>query len=487
MAGPIPSRAFDPVEELLLTPKEVIALAKEQKVRYVDLRFNDFPGTWQHFSIPIETLEEESFEEGFAFDGSSIRGFKTIDQSDMLVVPDPASAFIDPFTQVPTLVLICNVRDPITHQDYERDPRNIARRTEAYLASTGIGDTVFFGPEAEFFIFDDVRFDQGVHFGHYSVDSIEGSWNSGRDEGPNLGHKPRAKGGYFPVPPVDAYQDLRTQMCLQLEACGLKIERQHHEVATGGQSEINYEFNTLTRAADQLMVFKYVVKNAAFKAGKTATFMPKPLYGDNGSGMHCHLSIWKGGNTIMAGERYAGLSDEALYIIGGILKHAPALVAFTNPTTISYKRLVAGYEAPVNLAYSARNRSAAIRIPMGSSKPKAKRVEFRCPDPSCNPYLAFSAITMAAIDGIQNKIHPGEALDKDIYDLPPEEKKKVPSTPYNLEEALANLERDHEWLLKGEVFSEDAIRAWINYKRVHEVDQMRVRPHPYEFALYYDC
>ncbi len=470
-----------------MTPKEVIALASDRKCRYVDLRFNDFPGTWQHFSIPVEALSEDCFESGFAFDGSSIRGWKSIDQSDMLVVPDPATAFVDPFMKHPTLVLICNVKDPITHQDYDRDPRGVARRAEAYLASTGIGDVAYIGPEAEFFIFDEVRFDQGTNFGHYMVDSVEGAWNTGSDEhGPNLGHKPRSKGGYFPVPPVDAYQDLRTDMCLNLEQCGLTIERQHHEVATGGQAEINFRYDRLTRCADNLMIFKYVVKNTAHKAGKTVTFMPKPLFEDNGSGMHCHLSIWKQGTNLMAGEGYAGLSEEALYVIGGILKHAPALVAFTNPTTNSYKRLVAGFEAPVNLAYSARNRSASIRIPVGESKPAARRVEFRCPDPSANPYFAFAAILMAAIDGIQNKIHPGEPLDKDIYDLPPEEKAKVPSTPYDLGEALDNLQKDHEWLLKGDVFTEDMVAAWINYKRKTEVDAVRIRPHPYEFALYYD-
>lgn len=469
-----------------MTPKEAIALAKDKQCRYVDLRFNDFPGTWQHFSVPVEALDEDAFESGFAFDGSSIRGWKSIDQSDMLVVPDPATAFVDPFMKHPTLVVICNVKDPITHQAYDRDPRGVAQRAEAYLASTGIADTAYLGPEAEFFIFDDVRFDQGTNYGHYIVDSVEGAWNSGTDEGPNLGHKPRAKGGYFPVPPVDAYQDLRTDMCLNLEECGLTIERQHHEVATGGQAEINFKYDKLTHIADKLMIFKYVVKNTAHKAGKTVTFMPKPLFEDNGSGMHCHFSLWKGGANLMAGEGYAGLSEEALYVIGGILKHAPALVAFTNPTTISYKRLVAGYEAPVNLAYSARNRSASIRIPVGDSRPAAKRIEFRCPDPSANPYFAFAAITMAAIDGIQNKIHPGEPLDKDIYDLPPEEKAKVPSTPRSLSHALDNLERDHAWLLKGDVFTEDMIRAWIDYKRTHEIDAVRVRPHPYEFALYYD-
>jgi len=468
------------------TPKDVLALAKDKQVAYVDLRFNDFPGTWQHFSIPVGALDEDVFEDGIPFDGSSIRGWKTINESDMLVVPDPDTAFVDPFAAYPTLVLTCNVRDPITHQDYERDPRNVARRAEAYLQSTGIGDTANIGAEAEFFIFDDVRFDQSTNFGFYHLDSVEGHWNSGREEGPNLGHKPRAKGGYFPCPPVDNYQDLRTEMCLNLEQIGIQVERQHHEVATGGQSEINFRFSSLTRSADNIMLFKYVVKNTARRHGKTVTFMPKPLFADNGSGMHCHFSIAKGGNNIMAGDGYAGLSEEALYVIGGILKHAPSVIAFTNPTTNSFKRLVAGFEAPVNLAYSARNRSASIRIPVGSRKPHDRRIEFRCPDPSANPYLAFSAITMAAIDGLQNKIHPGEPLDKDIYDLPPEEKAKVPSTPFSLDHALQSLEKDHEFLLKGDVFTEDVIKHWIEYKRTNEVDEVRTRPHPYEFALYYD-
>ena len=470
-----------------MTPKDVIKLAEEHQVQYVDLRFSDFPGVWQHFTIPLRHLTEESFAAGFAFDGSSIRGWKTIDQSDMLVVPDPATAFIDPFPKHTTLVLVGNIRDPITHQDYERDPRNVAARAEEYLKSTGIADTVYFGPEAEFFVFDEVKYGQDVNFGHYHLDSSEGNWNSDADEGPNLGHKTRLKGGYFPCSPVDKFQDLRLDMCENLEKIGLKIERAHHEVATGGQGEINFRFDTLTRCADNLMAFKYVVKNTALQAGKTATFMPKPLFGDNGSGMHCHFSIWKNGTNLMVGERYAGLSEEALYAIGGILKHAPALVAFTNPTTNSYKRLVAGFEAPVNLAYSARNRSAAIRIPVGESSPAAKRIEFRCPDPTANPYFAFAAIMMAAIDGIQNKIDPGEPLDKDIYDLPPEEKALVPNTPYSLHDALNNLEQSHEWLLKGDVFTEDTIKAWIHYKRTTEVDPMRIRPHPYEFALYYDC
>ncbi|MEZ6186559.1 MAG: type I glutamate--ammonia ligase [Planctomycetota bacterium] len=469
------------------TPKDVLALAKDQGVEFVDLRFTDLPGMWQHFSVPVRYLTEECFEEGFPFDGSSIRGWQAINESDMIIIPDPASAFVDPFLAHPTLVLTCSVKDPITHQDYDRDPRNIAKRAEAYVASTGLADTVYFGPEAEFFIFDDVRFDQAINYGYYYLDSIEGSWNNGSNEGPNLGHKPRQKGGYFPCSPIDKYHDLRAEMCVNLERVDIEVEREHHEVATGGQAEIDFRFDTLTRCADKLQLFKYVIKNTALRHGKSVTFMPKPLFADNGSGMHCHFSLWKNGQPLFAGEQYAGMSEMALFAIGGILKHAAALVAFTNPTTNSYKRLVAGYEAPVNLAYSARNRSAAIRIPVGDSNPKAKRIEFRCPDPTANPYFAFAAITMAAMDGIQNKIHPGEALDKDIYDLKPEEKAHVPSTPFSLHHALLNLEQDYEWLLKGDVFSEGLVKHWIQWKRTHEVDPVRMRPHPHEFELYYTC
>jgi glutamine synthetase len=469
-----------------MTPKQVLNLCAERQVKYVDLRFNDLVGTWQHITIPISQLHEDSFEDGVAFDGSSIRGWRSIHESDMLIIPDARTAFVDPFMKETTLGLICNVQDPITRQDYGRDPRNVARKAEAYMRSTGIADTAYFGPEAEFFIFDSIRFDSGPNFAFYEVDSVEGVWNSGRDEGPNLGYKPRHKEGYFPVPPMDQQQDIRSEMCTNLEACGLKVERHHHEVATAGQAEINYRFDELVRAGDLMMLFKYIVKNTALKHNKTVTFMPKPLFGDNGSGMHVHFSLWKKGQNLMHGDGYAGLSDTALYVIGGLLKHAPALVAITNPTTNSYKRLVPGFEAPVNLAYSARNRSACCRIPVGSPKPEAKRLEFRCPDPASNPYLTFSAMLMAALDGVQNRIDPKEPLDKDIYDLPPEEKAKVPSTPGSLEQALNNLEHDHEWLLKGDVFTEDFIQTWIDYKRKKEIDHIRLRPTPQEFALYFD-
>lgn len=465
---------------------DVKKLAEEHEAKILDLKFMDFPGLWQHFSLPISQLKEDLFEEGFGFDGSSIRGWQAINESDMIVIPDPDTALIDPFMEPTTLSLICDVYDPLTRQKYSRCPRNIAQKAEAYLKSTGIADVAYFGPEAEFFIFDDIRFDQNEHSGFYFVDSIEGRWNSGREENPNLGYKPRYKEGYFPVPPTDAFQNIRSEMILIMEACGLEVECHHHEVATGGQAEIDLRYAPLVRMADQLLLYKYIVKNTARKHGKTATFMPKPLFNDNGSGMHTHISLWKGDTNLFAGSGYAGLSDEALYFIGGILKHAPALIALTNPTTNSFKRLVPGYEAPVNLAYSQRNRSAACRIPVYSASPKSKRVEFRCPDPSCNPYLAFSAMLMAGLDGIANKIHPGEPLDKDLYDLSPEELAEVPTTPASLGEALDALERDHAFLLKGDVFTEDVIETWIEYKRKNEVDAVRLRPHPYEFALYYD-
>ena len=402
-----------------MTPKQVLEMAKEKGAKVVDLRFMDFPGVWQHFTVPIGELEESSFEDGFGFDGSSIRGWQPIHASDMLVVPDAATAQMDPFYQEPTLVLIGNIVDPMTRESYTRDPRFIAQKAETYLKSSGIGDVAYIGPEAEFFIFDEIRFESAAHRAFYEIDSIEGTWNSGRDECPNLGYKPRPKEGYFPVPPMDKFQDIRTEMLLTLEDLGIEVETQHHEVATAGQAEIDMRFKPLLQMADQLMWFKYVLKNVAYRHGYTVTFMPKPLFQDNGTGMHTHLSIWKEDKTLFAGDKYAGVSQEALYAIGGILKHCKALCAFTNPTTNSYKRLVPGFEAPVNLAYSSRNRSAAIRIPMYSPSPKAKRIEFRTPDPSCNGYLAFSAILMAAIDGIQNKIDPGEPLDKNIYDLPP--------------------------------------------------------------------
>jgi glutamine synthetase len=469
-----------------MKPSEVLAMAKEKGAKIVDLRFMDFPGVWQHFSVPIKELDESSFEEGFGFDGSSIRGWQPINASDMLVIPDAASARMDPFFEVPTLVLICDIKDPITFESYTRDPRFIARKVENYLKSTGIGDTVYIGPEAEFFIFDDIRFESASNRAYYEIDSIEGAWNTARDEGPNQGYKPRYKEAYFPVPPMDKFQDLRTEMLLVLESLGIDIEAQHHEVATGGQAEIDMRFKPLLEMADQLVWFKYVLKNVAYRAGHTVTFMPKPLFGDNGSGMHTHVSIWKEGKPLFAGDQYAGVSQQALYAIGGILKHCKALCAFTNPTTNSYKRLVPGFEAPVNLAYSSRNRSAAIRIPMYSSSPKAKRIEFRTPDPSCNGYLAFAAITMAVIDGIQNKMDPGDPLDKNIYDLPPEEMANVPSAPGSLEESLAALKADHEFLLKGDVFTKDVIDMWIEYKTDAEVNPVKLRPHPHEFSLYYD-
>jgi glutamine synthetase len=469
-----------------MTPKDVIKMAQESKAVMANFKFLDFPGIWQHFAVPIAELKEEVFEDGLGFDGSSIRGWQAIHTSDMLIVPDPATAFMDPFMEYPTISMVCNIVDPITKEYYTRDPRYIAQKAENYLKSTKIGDTAFFGPEAEFFIFDDVRFDQNSHSGYYFLDSVEGIWNSGRDEKPNLGYKPRHKEGYFPVPPTDSQVNIRTEMVLEMQKCGIYVEREHHEVATAGQAEIDMRFDSLVKMADKLMLFKYIIKNVARRHGKTVTFMPKPLFGDNGSGMHCHQSIWKDGKPLFAGNGYAGLSELALYYIGGILKHAPALAALTNPTTNSYKRLTPGFEAPVNLAYSARNRSACIRIPTYSPSPKAKRAEVRFPDPSCNGYLAFAAMLMAGLDGIENKIHPGEPLDKDIYELGPEELASVPTMPASLEEALDNLEADSEFLKKGDVFTEDALETWISYKRSKEVDALRLRPHPYEFFLYYD-
>jgi len=468
------------------TPKDVLALMEKEKVEIVDLRFMDFPGLWQHFSVPATEIDEDSFTEGMGFDGSSIRGWQAINESDMLVKPVPTSAFIDPFTTHKTLVLVCNIADPLTGEDYTRDPRNIARKAEKYVESTGIADTAFFGPEAEFFIFDDIRFDQNEHEGYYFVDSVEGRWNTGRDEGPNLGYKPRYKEGYFPVQPTDSIHDIRSEMVLTMQSLGIPVEAHHHEVATGGQAEIDMRFAPLLEMADNMLKYKYIVKNTAKKHGRTVTFMPKPLWNDNGSGMHVHLSLWKDGKNLFFGDGYAGLSETAMYAIGGILKHAPALLAFTNPTTNSYKRLVPGFEAPVNLAYSRRNRSAAVRIPMYSQSEKAKRFEFRCPDPSSNPYLGFAAMLMAALDGIQNKINPGDPLDKDIYDLPPEEAAKVEKTPTSLRGALEALERDHDFLLQGDVFTEDVIETWIDYKLNNEVLALDLRPHPWEFALYYD-
>lgn len=469
-----------------MTGKDVLDLIKKEDVQIVDLRFMDFPGMQQHFSIPVAHIDADSFTDGLGFDGSSIRGWQAINESDMLVMPQPQTAFIDPFMKVKTLVMTCNIADPLTGEAYTRDPRNIARKAENYLKSLGIGDTAFIGPEAEFFIFDDVRFDQNEHSGYYFLDSEEGSWNSGRDEKPNLGYKPRYKEGYFPVPPSDMLQDIRSEMVVIMQQIGLTVEAHHHEVATGGQCEIDMRFAPLLEMADNMTKYKYVVKNVARAHNKTATFMPKPLFKDNGSGMHTHLSIWKDGKNIFFGDGYAGLSEAALHAIGGILKHAPAILAITNPTTNSYKRLVPGYEAPVNLAYSRRNRSAAVRIPMYSNSEKAKRFEFRCPDPSSNPYLGFSALLMAAIDGIQNKIDPGQPLDRNIYDMKPEEAKAIPKTPGSLREALDALEADHEFLLKGDVFTKDVIETWIEYKRTNEALELDLRPHPYEFKLYYD-
>ena len=469
-----------------MTPKKVLALCREKDVKAIDFRFMDFPGLWQHFTIPASMLDEDVFEDGLGFDGSSIRGWKAINESDMLVVPQPETASLDPFATLPTLSMICNIQDPITREDYSRDPRNVARKAVNYLKSTGIADTCYIGPEAEFFVFDDIRFDQKSNCGFYYIDSIEGEWNRGRDEGPNLGYKLRHKEGYFPVPPADQMMDLRNEMMQTMIDCGLNVECQHHEVGTAGQAEIDLKFDKLVEMADMMMMYKYIVKNVALKYGKTVTFMPKPIFGDNGSGMHTHISLWKGDENTFAGSGYAGLSETAMHAMGGILKHAPSILAFSNPTTNSYKRLVPGYEAPVNLAYSQRNRSAALRIPMYSSSPKAKRIEFRCPDPSCNPYLSFSALMMAAVDGIQNKIDPGEALDKDIYDLSPEELADVPKTPASLEEALGALREDHEFLLRGDVFTPDVIDTWIWYKTENEVDALRLRPHPHEFCMYYD-
>ena len=470
----------------LKTPGDVVSFMQKNDVKVVDLRFMDFPGLWQHFSVPTHAIDEEAFAKGLGFDGSSIRGWQAINESDMLVKPVAESAFIDPFFQAKTMVLICNICDPVTGEDYTRDPRNIARKAESFLKTTGVGDVAYFGPEAEFFIFDDIRFDQNEHEGYYHIDSNEGRWNAGRVENPNLGYKPRYKEGYFPVPPTDQLQDIRSEMMLTLEEMGVEIEAQHHEVATGGQCEIDMRFNTLVNMSDNVLKYKYVLKNVARKHNKVVTFMPKPLFGDNGSGMHVHFSIWKKNTNLFAGDGYAGMSKMALYAIGGLLKHAPALLAFTSPTTNSYKRLVPGFEAPVNLAYSSRNRSAAVRIPMYSNSPKAKRIEFRCPDPSCNPYLALSAIMMAGLDGIVNKIDPGQPLDKDIYDMPAEELAKVAHTPGSLRESLRALENDHAFLLKGDVFTQDVIDTWINYKIKYECQAVELRPHPWEFALYFD-
>lgn len=470
------------------TPDDILKLIQDQEIKIIDLKFIDMPGIWQHCSFYYDQIDANSFVEGVPFDGSSIRGWKAINESDMAMVPDPNTAWIEPFYKEKTLSLICSIKEPRTGEWYNRDPRVIAQKALDYLNTTGIGDTAYFGPEAEFFVFDDVRFDQKENQGFYYVDSVEGRWNSGREEpGGNLGYKPRYKEGYFPVAPTDTIQDMRTEMLLTMAECGVPIEKHHHEVATGGQNELGIKFATLVQAADYLMTYKYVIKNVARKYGKTVTFMPKPLFNDNGSGMHTHLSIWKAGQPLFWGDGYANLSPMALHAIGGVLKHAPALLGLTNPTTNSYKRLVPGFEAPVNLAYSQGNRSASVRIPLSGGNPKAKRFEFRCPDATCNPYLAFAAILCAAIDGIKNEIDPGESLDVDIYDLSPEELSKIPSTPGSLDAALEALENDHEFLTSTGVFTTDFIENWIEYKLDNEVNPMRLRPHPYEFALYYDC
>lgn len=467
------------------TAKEVVAFVSEQGIKIIDLRFTDMLGTWQHFSFSSRQFEEDMFEEGVGFDGSSIRGFQAIHESDMILIPDATTAFVDPFLEVPTLAIMCDIYDPITRQAYTRDPRFIAKKAEAYLKQTGIGDTIFFGPEAEFFLFDEVAYSTGTNESFYRVDSREGWWNSGK---PGTGGQIGPKGGYFPAPPADTLQDVRSKMLLGMEAAGIDVEVHHHEVATAGQCEIDLRFQPLVKMADTLMMYKYLVKNIARQHGLTATFMPKPLFGDNGSGMHCHQSIWKGGETTFYDAAgYAQLSQTAKYYIGGLLKHAPALLAFAAPTTNSYRRLVPGFEAPVSLAYSQRNRSAICRIPMYSPSPKSKRVEFRAPDPMANGYLAFSAMLMAGLDGIQNQIDPGEPMDKDLYELPPEELAAIKQVPESLTLVLDALEADHEFLLKGDVFTMDLIETWIGWKRKMEADPVRLRPHPYEFTLYFDA
>jgi glutamine synthetase len=466
-------------------PKTVLEFAKTHDAKILDLRFTDIPGLWHHVSYPIDQLTEAAFADGFGIDGSSIRGWAAIHESDMLLKPDPATHLLDPFTEIPTLVMICDVVDPVTKQPYDRDPRYIARKAEKHLASSGIADKAKFGAEAEFFIFDNVRFDQREQYGFYFIDAEEGRWNSGREEN-NLGYRPRYHEGYFPVPPTDHYQDLRSEMVLTMQNCGMAVECHHHEVATGGQTEIDLKFDSLLRSADKMLLYKYIVRNVADNYGKTVTFMPKPIFGENGNGMHTHQSLWKNGEPLFSGDGYSGMSQLALWYVGGLLKHGPALAAIIAPSTNSYKRLVPGFEAPVNLAYSRRNRSAACRIPMYSTSPAAKRVEFRPPDPSCNPYMAFAAMLMAGLDGIENKMDPGPPLDKDIYELDPDELASVPSIPGSLEEALDELERDHAFLLKGDVFTEELLRTYVDYKRSKEVDAIRLRPHPFEFALYYD-
>src|ERR1700730_16392431 len=468
-------------------PSEVIERARRAGIQVVDVRFVDLPGTWQHFSLPLDELDESSFSEGLGFDGSSIRGFQAINESDMLLLPDPETATIDPCLRIPTLFLICDIVDPITRKPYSRDARYVARKAEEYLRKSGIADTAYFGPEAEFYIFNSLRFDQNMFSGYYFIDSEEGIWNSGSNGTANLGNRPRAKEGYFPVPPTDRLQDLRSEMMLKLIDAGVPVEVQHHDVGTAGQAEIDMRFDTLTAMGDKMMKYKYIIKNVAVQNGYVATFTPKPLFQDNGSGMHVHQSLWKDGTNLFFDQNgYALLSESARWYIGGLLKHAPSLLAFCAPTTNSYRRLVPGYEAPINLVYSKRNRSACVRIPMYSENPKAKRVEFRSPDPAANPYLAFSACLMAGLDGIKHKILPPEPVDKDIYELEGEEKAKIKSVPGSLAESLDALEKDHAFLLEGGVFSKDVIDTWIDYKRKKEVDAVALRPHPWEFMLYSD-
>lgn len=469
-----------------MTPQDVLKLAEERGVEFVDLRFLDFPGLWQHLTVPVEELTLGSFETGFGFEGSSVRGWQAMNESDMVLMPVPGSAVIDPFCQYTTLSMICDVQDPLTGQGYSRDPRSVARKAADHMCSTGIADAAYFGPQLEFFIFDQVCYDQGMNYAHYKVDSREGTWRRGLDEPDNLGNQLRPQEGYFPVPPADTMHNLRSEMVAVLEHCGIKVEGHHHGVATGGQAEIDMRFDKLVEMGDKVMLYKYVVKNVAARHGKVVTFMPKPLFQDNGNGMHTHFSLWKGDTSLFFGDKYAELSDIGLWAIGGLMKHAGAVLAFTNPTTSSYKRLVPGYEAPVNLIYSMRNRSAFVRIPMHQHNPKTKRIEFRGPDSSCNPYLAFSAILMAALDGIENKIDPGPPVDKMLYELAPAEKADIGRTPVSLEGALEALERDHEFLLKENVFTQDVIHYWIKYKMENEVAALRSRPHPYEFCLYFD-
>jgi glutamine synthetase len=470
------------------SPTEVLEKARQAGIKVVDFRFVDLPGTWQHFSVPLSGFDEDVFTEGIGFDGSSIRGFQAINESDMLLIPDPDSATVDPVLQVPTLYLVCNVVDPITHESYTRDPRYVAQKAEAHLVKTGVADISYWGPEAEFYIFNSLRFDQNAFSGYYFIDSEEGIWNSGANGAPNLGFRPRFKEGYFPVPPTDKMQDLRSEIMLKLIEAGVDVEVHHHEVGTAGQAEIDMRFSTMTKMADSLMTYKYVIKNVCQQHGYVATFMPKPLFQDNGSGMHCHQSLWKDGSNLFFDESgYALLSEQARWYIGGLLKHAPALLAFCAPTTNSYRRLVPGYEAPINLVYSQRNRSACVRIPVYSTNPKSKRIEFRSPDATANPYLAFPAMLMAGLDGIENKIEPPTPLDKDLYELEGEDKAKIASVPGSLSEVLKALEADHEFLLKGDVFTKDLIDTWIEYKWTREVEPVALRPHPWEFHLYHDA